>query len=182
MYLRRQTEAVVTVPLGAPLLLPFKAASMERNGNPSFSSIMFNQLMFFFPNNDSMAPPSTCQSEGNLASVLPQAYEISPYNYALYQQAAGILNAGVYTVQSMITHTHTHTHARTHTHTHTHTTHTKQKAIPNTLCNIIQFSYLVPMQGPQLAVNETFTVQITSKSDFIYLSAHLLLSSSQLQL
>ena len=124
MYLRRQTEAVVSVPLGAPLLLPFKAASMERNGNPSFSSIMFNQLMFFFPNNDSMAPPSTCQSEGNLASVLPQAYEISPYNYALYQQAAGILNAGVYTVQSMITHAHTHTH--THAHTHTHTNKNKQ--------------------------------------------------------
>ena len=73
-------------------------------------------------------------------------------------------------------------HPHTHTHTHTTHTHTKQKAIPNTHCNIIQFSYLVPMQGPQLAVNETFTVQITSKSDFIYLSAHLLLSSSQLPL
>ena len=113
--------------------------------------------MFSIPNNDSVAPPTTCQSEGNLTSVLPQAYEISPYNYALYQQAAGILNAGVYTVQRMLTHT------------------------SRTLCNI-HFSYLVPMQGPQMAVNETFTVQITSKSAFIYLSGHLLLSSPQLPL
>ena len=100
-YLERQTNATVSIPIGAPLFLPFKAAARSVDGTPSMSSSVYNQLNFTADTNESDPFTPFCSSDGDLDlnSTQARTYEISPYNYAFYVQAAGRHSSGVYTVQ-----------------------------------------------------------------------------------